>query len=357
MTSKLRLLFLYNVAESIRLDTLRQLLGPKASETKPTAGSRSSEYARFESAPAVEELEGSKLLGETIAARRKYHDIGIITIELTVQIEGEWDSLVARVSRLVNADEFDNYATQLRSEAQKAAGASLVKPYSRWIDEEYFILEIEAPTDKTCPSAQELLTRHGAEIAQIVRGDETPLSDAERQEVLQSSISYSRNDLLAVGWQGALVYETGDGIEATAQLLEYANIQLVEFRHYDDLLTRVLDEVYQSLERKGRLAAWRLSREASRLNTLRLDVMELTEKADNALKFVSDMFYARLYRLAAARIGVSDYRNLVDEKLRTAGELYKFMVDQFDESRSFILELAIVIILIIDMWVLFGGGG
>jgi hypothetical protein len=34
------------------------------------------------------------------------------------------------------------------------------------------------------------------------------------------------------------------------------------------------------------------------------------------------MFYARAYRMAAARIGVNDYRKLVDEKLRTAGDLY-----------------------------------
>jgi hypothetical protein len=73
------------------------------------------------------------------------------------------------------------------------------------------------------------------------------------------------------------------------------------------------------------------------------------------LKFLSDMFYARMYRLAAARIGVPDYRNLVEDKLRTAGDLYEFMVDQFQQSRAFVLELMIVIILIIDLIYLFRG--
>jgi hypothetical protein len=45
----------------------------------------------------------------------------------------------------------------------------------------------------------------------------------------------------------------------------------------------------------------------------------------------------------------------VDEKLRTAGELYQFMVDQFEHARSFVLELAIVITLIIDLAFLFKG--
>jgi hypothetical protein len=140
------------------------------------------------------------------------------------------------------------------------------------------------------------------------------------------------------------------------QLLEYANTQLLEFRYYDGLLTRLLEDVYGSLENKsGVVAAWRLSREAARLNTIRLDVMELTEKVDNAIKFLSDMFYARLYGLAAAKVGVPDYRRLVETKLRTAGELYRFMVDQFNQTRSFVLELVVVIILIVDLLFLFRG--
>ena len=107
------------------------------------------------------------------------------------------------------------------------------------------------------------------------------------------------------------------------QLLEYANAQLLELRHYDEVLTEVLAGVYRSLERRGGLVwRWRLAREAQWLNTIRLEVKELTERADISLKFLSDMFYARMYRLASARIGVPDYRNLVEDKLRTAGDLY-----------------------------------
>ena len=77
--------------------------------------------------------------------------------------------------------------------------------------------------------------------------------------------------------------------------------------------------------------------------------MELTERVDNAIKFLSDMFHARLYGVIAAKVGVPDYRRLVDQKLRTAGELYRYMVDQFNQSRSFVLELAVVIILVIEI--------
>jgi hypothetical protein len=134
------------------------------------------------------------------------------------------------------------------------------------------------------------------------------------------------------------------------QLLEYANTQLLEYRRYDEILTVLLKETYDKLERRrGLFARWRLAREAEHLNRLRLEVTELTERADNAIKFLSDMFYARAYRLAAAKVGANDYRSLVDQKLRTAGDLYDFMVNEFREARGFILEVLVVIILIIEL--------
>jgi hypothetical protein len=169
-------------------------------------------------------------------------------------------------------------------------------------------------------------------------------------------MSYYPNDLLVVGWSAALLYDTPEGAAPIIQLLEYANAQLLEFRHYDHILTDVLSGVYKSLNKgTGWLARWRLAREAERLNTLRLDVRELTERVDNSIKFLSDMFAARVYRLAAARIGVPDYRRLVDEKLKSAGELYEFMVDRFHQGRAFFLELLVVIILVIELVYLFLG--
>ena len=90
-------------------------------------------------------------------------------------------------------------------------------------------------------TAPELLELHGGQIAQIIRAESVPLSDAESREILQSSISYYPTDLLVAGWTAALVYDTPEGAAPTIQLLEYANTQLLEYRHYDNLLTKVLE--------------------------------------------------------------------------------------------------------------------
>jgi hypothetical protein len=163
--------------------------------------------------------------------------------------------------------------------------------------------------------------------------------------------------LLVVGSSAALVYDRPDEAAWTIRILEYAKMQLLEFRYYDIFMTRVLSDVYNTLDRKRNilLSRWTLPRDANRLNTIRLDVVELTERVDNAIKFVSDAFYALVYRLAASRVGVQDYRDLVEKKLETARELYDFMVDQFNEARIFVLEAAITILALLDVLLLLRG--
>jgi hypothetical protein len=190
----------------------------------------------------------------------------------------------------------------------------------------------------------------------MVRGEVTGLSAAERAEILESRMSYYDTDLLVVGWTAALIYDTPDGAVPTVQLLEYANTQLLEFRHYDAVLTLLLRDVYRSLDKgTGTFSRWRLGREAARLKTIQLDVRELTERVDNSIKFLSDMFAARLYRMAARKIGVPDYRTLVEQKLQSAGDLYGFMMDRFYQGRAFGLEFMVVIILVIELAFLFRG--
>ena len=358
MKGNFRSLFLYDTAEAIRLEALTPLLASSVMKVPTGLASPPPQHLRFERPPVVERVESFSLpTGEQVGGRIKYYDYGVVSVELGLSFDAEWPELVQQSSRWIVATELENCATELVRGALKRAEPALVNGYKDWLREDYYMIHLREITgaDGRTMRAEELLAQHGGEIAQLVRGETMPLADIEQQEVLQSSISYSHADLLVVGWSGALIYGNEEGAATTIQLLEYANTQLLEFRYYDSLLTNLLGGVYRSMERKGLLTAWRFSREAARLNTIRLDVMELTERVDNAVKFLSDMFYARLYGVISARVGVPDYRRLVDQKLRTAGELYRFMVDQFNQTRSFVLELTVVIILFIEIVALFRG--
>ena len=350
---------LYDVAEQIHLEELRGIIGAPPADRQPAFKHPTPDYVRFERPPAIEyPAPVSIATGEQFQCRIKYYDYGVVSIDLQLPFAADWEQLIRLSNRWVAAPEIERCTTELLKLHLKRVRPALEQPYASWFSEDYYIIQLcEAHESPEQPmTAAAMLASHGAQIAQIVRGESMPLSEAERNEALQSSMSYYPTDLIVVGWVGALIYDTPQGAAPAIQLLEYANTQLLEFRHYDDVLTRVLKSVYKSLERKGGLfRRWKLAREAEDLNTIRLDVIELTERTDNAIKFLSDMFYARAYHIAARKVGVTDYRNLVDEKLRTAWELYQFMVDEFHQARAFVLEVMVVAILIIELVHLFTG--
>jgi hypothetical protein len=384
LTGSVLVLIQFDVCEEIRLDQLQQAANVGSSaRTVPQPAIKHSvpAYVRYQRPPVAEPLDSlvlsgaerssgvpsdrstslgwssgapcdrSTSLGWKLDGQIKYYDYGVVSVIYQFAFSGDWQSLVQLASRWIWDVDFAARVEpivrrRLDQIVARNAGA-LIKPYERWLSEDYFIFHVCA--EDGTQSAADLTRDRGLEIAQR-------LSAGECAEVLQSRISYYESDLAVIGWNAAFLCDTNAGAETAIQLLEYANSQLLEFRHYDELLTGILDNVYHSLEQKnGFPARWRMARRATRLHTVLLDIAELTERADNSIKFLSDMFAARLYRLAAAKVGVPDYKLLVAQKLKTAEDLYHDMIEQFNQARGFFLEATVVLILLIELFYLFRG--
>ena len=354
-----RALLLYDVAEEFDVDELRRLLGAEPPARSPGFKLSAPGYVRFERPPLLETCERIHLAtGESANASLRYFDYGVVSLEIDLPFETDWPGLIALSNRWIEAGEVEQRGLKRVRDRLAGLASAMRKPYAEWIDEAYYVVdlsEVHEPGGARL-TAQDLLAQYGREISLVIRGETQPLSESEQREVLASSLSYYPTDLLVVGWLAAIVYDTPEGAAPLIQLLEYANTQLLEYRRYDEILTALLKDAYAALERRGGFfSRWRLARDAEQLNRLRLDITELTERADNAIKFLSDMFYARAYRLAAAKVGAGDYRSLVDQKLHIAGELYEFMVNEFREARGFFLELLVIVILIIELVPIFRG--
>ena len=354
----------FDVCEEIRLDELRKIFGARTADA--SFKHQAPGYVRYQRPPVEESLDPLILeSGERLEGQIKYYDYGVVSLVFELPFSGDWDTLIRLSSRWTSDTNFEALATRIVRQKLEHAALALVKPYAtqgngEWLQEDYFIFlvkELKLGEIAGAPSANDLLASHGDQIAQVVRGEMSMLSDGERQEILQSRISYYPNDLAVIGWNAAFIYDTAAGAETAIQLLQYANSQLLEFRHYDELLTKELENVYDFLEVGGTgwWSRWRTAQAASKLHTVLLDVNELTERADNAIKYLSDMFSARLYKLCALKVGVPDYKDLVKEKLQTAEDLYRGMVEQFNQSRAFVLELMVVVILIIELVYFFRG--
>jgi uncharacterized Rmd1/YagE family protein len=72
-------------------------------------------------------------------------------------------------------------------------------------------------------------------------------------------------------------------------------------------------------------------------------------------KIGGDIYAARVFAMAAARLGVDHWKASVREKLKTLDDIYRFAVEQTSMARGEFLELTIVLILILELVLFFAG--
>jgi hypothetical protein len=224
-----------------------------------------------------------------------------------------------------------------------------------YLSEDYLVFavnDLERPQ-----SADELLAARGEVIAAMLRG-ERRLSEQEKSTILLHRISYLADDLVVPTWNAAFVYDTPAGAQAALEIAEFANSQLLEFRHYDERLDRELEVIYGRLQRPRWYDSWlgsRYTRAARQVHSLFIDVNELTDRTENTLKFVGDIYAARLFALIADRLGLGRWKSDVEGKLKTLDDIYRFAVEQSSMSRGQFLELTVVLILILELLLIFMG--
>jgi len=345
------LFYLFDVAETIDLSAVPGLIGGPATAARLAPKPATPAYVQYEKPPlsfdgdavGVGELDGFRV-------RVRVYDYGVISLALSRDFAGSWAELVGVGQNLIESPELEQRAEEAcRTIADRLRRA--LKGYRRaWLDEDYLVYvinELEHPV-----SADELVMARGEEMATMLRGERLPLSDQEKTTILRHRISYLVDDLVVPTWNAALVYDTPGGAQAALEILEFANSQLLEFRYYDELLDRELASIYARLQRPRWLESWigaRYAGAARQVHALFIDVNELTDRTENALKFIGDIYAARLFALVADRLGLNRWKGNVQEKLETLDDIYRFAVEQSSMARGQFLELTVVVILILEL--------
>jgi hypothetical protein len=349
-------LYLFDVAEQIDLQRLRDALGGGAAATL-TSKSAQPGSLQYQVPPLVLEGEAAGLAHiDNFHARLKFFDYGVVSLALMRPFSGTWDDLLAASQRYIENARLEEAAEQAVRQTVERCGDTMTHPRETFLSEDYLILavhELVEPLD-----ADALLAARGAQLAQMLRGETSPLSPQEQEEVLKNRLSYLSNDLVVPTWNAAFVYDTEAGAAAAMELFEFTNSQLLEFRYYDALLDAELAQLYPALARTGwwkNLFGGGAVRAANQVHSLFIDVNEITDRTDNALKIVGDIYAARVLALAAARLGLARWRESVEDKLETLDDIYRFAVDQVSISRGQFLEIAIVAILVLELVLFFLG--
>jgi hypothetical protein len=336
---------------------VRRLLGPGISQATLQDKSPGVPSVRYFVPPVVADAD---VLGagefDGFHVRFKAYDYGVISLMLSRPFQGGWSDLVRLGQDLIESEALERRAADLCTRIVGRVRAALVGERKGFLSEDYLafvVHDLERPG-----TADQLLEAHGSDIAQLLRGERQPLSRQEREEVLRSRLSYLTDDLVVPAYNAAFVLDTEASAQATLEILELVNSQLLEFRYHDELLETELTRIYSVLQEPrwtDRYFGRPPSRAARRLHSLFVDVNELTDRMENAVKLVGDVYSARLFGLAAARLGLDAWKHNVQDKLTTLDDIYRFAVEQRGVSQGNLLELVIVLILVIELGLLLAG--
>ncbi|HEY5340745.1 MAG TPA: hypothetical protein VIK27_06940 [Candidatus Aquilonibacter sp.] len=344
-----RAFFLFDVADTIDLAALRTVEGEGLSPADiPLRPHQSTSYLQFPVPPLVARLPDANFGDLMCTVRAKFFDYGVISLRLSFTVNGTWDDL-QRVATLVRrSDPIARYAAEAVERVCTELDSALDDRH-RPLVEDYLVIDIDRIEPRI--DAERLLHDHSESLANILLGESGSLAQQEIEEAMRMRFSYYTDDLTIVQWDTAFIYDRRESSDAIQDILEFANSQLLELRTYDARLDSELDSIYatQPGQRSRSLFGRREADLAANVRYLIADVLELIDRSSNALKVVGDAYYARIYRAAAARLGLADWQRQIDSKLTSVGDIYRFFIDQSRNRRDEFLEVIVILLIAIEV--------
>lgn len=225
---------------------------------------------------------------------------------------------------------------------------AIVRPKLAELIEDYYLFIVEKLDDAL--TAEELIANNRATLAQTLRFEKQKLSRSQQDEALAQSISYYENDVTLVDWNAAVIYDPD--YEDTANVLELLNVELLEARYIDRQLDKRIAE-YGGLVRKR--IVWPIPlrtpyrKAIEDLAELKLESALLSERVENALKLVGDLFLARLHSAAAKRFYLQEWETTISRKLEIISDFYDLMNDRLHTAQSQTLEVIIVVLILVEL--------
>jgi hypothetical protein len=350
-------LYLFDVAEAIDLQAATIAISSSVRATfapKPATPA----YIKYQQPPLLFDGAGVSIPSiDGFRAGFKVFDYGVISLRLTRDFHGTWADLADVSDQLVENEALERQAENACRTVADRLKHVMTDPRRGPLTEDYLVFAIQGLSRPH--TADEILAHHGDVIASVLRGERAPLSGQEREEILRHRISYLANDLVIPTWNAAFVYDTPAGTQAALEIVEFANSQLLQFRYYDELLDNALTGIYADIKKESRwyhaMLGRHYARAARQVHAIFIDVNELTDRTENALKIVGDVYAARLFSLVGARLDLDRWKTNVGEKLKTLDDIYRFSVERLSMVRGEMLEMMIVAILVFELVLFFMG--
>jgi len=276
------------------------------------------------------------------------YDFGAVAALYSLPIAGSFDELLKLSEELYDNPFLLSDSRKRVEELLKVLGDAATYANLATVVEDYVIFHVESLSRS--PDIPRFLASHCRQIAQILRAESRPLSEQEIEDALSAKLSYGMEDLAVIDWNAALLIDRdGDDVR---EVLQFANVELLEMRYLDQRLDGALDSSYVALSPRAGSSRPKLGRYGSRLRSvaeLQVDSATLFEGVNNALKLLGDQYLARIYRLVSRRFHLDDWDASILRKLQTLESIYQKMSDQAATRRMEVLEWIIIILFVFSI--------
>ncbi len=282
----------------------------------------------------------SENMGAAFTTQARIYDIGAISICLVYEYSPSgvhsFESLALRFAGQEGLDAL--FQSQLMRLSELLAPLTEPLNVDAEFYEDYTVYHIARPAEVDDPVA-------------LLMGEKSDFSDQIRELVLRDRLSYSRDDFVTLTWDTALICDPEDPGDLR-DLIEFANVQLLELRYYDNLLSKQMEAMNDEIEKAGTGSSFsrlrRYRRIMSNLMHFITDITEISEKIDNLIKITEDVYYARVYQTILRVLRSDQWRASVNRKLQVIQQNYSLLSSEVNTEHSNVLEWIIIILISLE---------
>lgn len=291
-------------------------------------------------------LLDAKVSAELIA---KVWHFGTVSLcyQIPIPESTKWNDLVKFANWIENDNQIDTMARIKAREFQNDIKAA-IPLMNDWVMNEdyvtYFIQEFEGLEGSLSTLAEQV------DIPALILAEtKEMLSDNMKRSILENLYQYSRDDLVVVDWNSALVVEPSGSMDVPL-VIEFALNQLLEMRYYDDLLDQRLNTLYNEVVGHNRgILSNKYSKLAEEAGQIYLEISEIVENVENSFKAVGDFYLATIFRASSKRFRFDDWQRSINDKLGNLAEVSKLLHSEVNESRNQMMEIIIIILIGVEV--------
>jgi len=345
-------MFAYDAARSIDLDAAERRIHETSARQTLRHKRRAPSYLEYRPPPLrVTHRSGDLEIG-SFSTRPNVelllYDFGAVAVNYSIELSSSFDQLLPLSEQLYDNALLLSDSRKRIDEVLATIGEAATQPQVAPMVEDYVVFHIESLSRPF--GAPHLQDFYGRQVAQILRAENRPLSDQEVEDALSATLSYGVDDVVIIDWNAALIVDReGEDIR---EVLQFANVELLEMRHLDHRLSWALDRSYETLLKRPAGLRRKLGRYGAELRAIgewQVDNATLFEGVNNALKLLGDQYLARAYRLVSRRFHLDDWDAGILRKLQTLESIYKTVSDQATTRRMEVLEWVIIILFLVSI--------